>query len=86
MPSDDGLEEAAELALTQLIEAIYQRSEALAHDVSAEEYSLLDRKVSESDESWKLARQRLRMARQTGVDQPERTSRLAGLPVRFRSA
>jgi hypothetical protein len=85
MPSRDGLDEAVETALTQLIEAIYQRSEALAHDVSAAEYSKLDSQVSEAEELWKTARQRLVAARQRGANEPGTSSRFRGLPAKSRS-
>ena len=86
MPADEILEEAVEFALTELIDAIYQRCEALSHNVSVEEYGRLDRRVAEAEESWKSARRCLLNARSAGVDRPGRPAKPAVPSPKRRSA
>ena len=50
------MDQAVEAALSELIEAIYKRSEALARNTTPDELDGLDKRVSKAEESWKRAK------------------------------
>jgi hypothetical protein len=70
--SGEMLEVAVEAALAQLIEAIYQRSDALARNAPPAEFARLDAGVSKTEEAWKRAKQSLALQRQMNRSQVAR--------------
>ena len=66
MDSRDRLDQAVEAALSELIEAIYHRSDALARNTSPRELAELDRRVADAEERWRKAKEAIHVAPSAG--------------------